>query len=356
MRAAAIIAQAICARPYPRIALAQRPNLHIIAVLARLHSINGYDIIHMASVKARLTAPAITRAMQIYQGDLAMIPIPETLPARCLHLCSLASGSKGNCIYVGCGDTHLLIDCGIPQRDIAAGLSRLSAQLPAPIAASDLSAILISHEHSDHIRSCVGLARRHSLPVYASAGTLAAINCKSPSRSIPDEGMRAISAGQDFYIGDIGITPFKTPHDATGSLGYRFDAGAASAAIATDIGRISDGWLSAIEGAQLVMLEANHDEDMLRMGSYPESLKRRILSDRGHLSNNACARAAVHLARTGTRVILLSHLSEENNTPKLAYDTVCDALLSEGICPGRDVYVGVLSQNHASDMFELECE
>ncbi|MGI6183660.1 MAG: MBL fold metallo-hydrolase [Candidatus Fimadaptatus sp.] len=310
----------------------------------------------MASVKARLNAFSATHALQIYQGDLAMIPIPEILPARRLRLCALASGSKGNCIYVGCGDTHLLIDCGITQRDIAAGLSSMSAHLPAPIAASNLSAILISHEHSDHIRSCAGLARRHLLPVYASAETLAAINSKSSGRGIPNEGMRAISAGQDFYIGDIGITPFKTPHDAACSLGYRLDAGAASVAIATDIGRISDRWLSAIEGAQLVMLEANHDEDMLRAGPYPDSLKRRILSDRGHLSNAACARAAVHLARTGTRVILLSHLSEQNNTPRLAYDTVCAALLSEGIRPGRDIYVGMLAQDHASDIFELECE
>ncbi len=287
-----------------------------------------------------------------------MIPIPQPYarPVRRLRLCALASGSKGNCIYVGCGDTHILIDCGIPQRDISAGLEHLSANSPIPIAPKDISAILISHEHSDHIKSCAGLARRHDLTVYGSAATLNAINLKSGARGIPVRNMRAILPGQDFYIGDINITPFKTPHDAACSVGYRVDVGAASIAVATDIGHISESWLGAIEGCQLVMLEANHDPDMLINGTYPESLKQRILSDRGHLSNDACARAAVRLVRSGTRVILLSHLSENNNTPRLAYDTVCAGLTKNGIVPGKDVYVGLLEQHHASDIFELECE
>ena len=168
--------------------------------------------------------------------------------------------------------------------------------------------------------------------------------------------MRAITPGQDFYIGDINVTPFKTPHDAVCSVGYRLDVGAASVAVATDIGHISDSWMRVIEGTQLVLLEANHDSNMLIYGDYPDNLKRRILSDRGHLSNDACAQAAAHLARTGTRVILLSHISENNNTPRLAYDTVANELCAEGIRPGKDIYLGLLEQNHASDIFELDCE
>lgn len=139
-------------------------------------------------------------------------------------------------------------------------------------------------------------------------------------------------------------------------MGYRLDVGAASVAIATDIGHISDSWMRVIEGTQLVLLEANHDSNMLIYGDYPDSLKRRILSDRGHLSNDACAQAAAHLARTGTRVILLSHLSENNNTPRLAYDTVANELCAEGIRPGKEIYLELLEQNHASDIFELDCE
>ena len=168
------------------------------------------------------------------------IPIPDIQPARRLRLCALASGSKGNCIYVGYGNTHILIDCGIAQRDIAAGLKRVSENSPAPVDPASISAILISHEHSDHIKSCAALSRRHDLPVYASAQTLNAINAKSSQRPIPERDMRAITPGQDFYIGDINVTPFKTPHDAVCSVGYRLDVGAASVAVATDIGHISD--------------------------------------------------------------------------------------------------------------------
>lgn len=290
---------------------------------------------------------------------MSMIPAisrTDSLPRHALRLCALASGSRGNCIYVGCGQTHLLIDCGIAQRSISAGLGRVGEWLGIPVEPGALSAVLISHEHSDHILSCAGLALRHDLPIYASAPTLSAI-CRRPrADAIPPRNLRAIEPGQDFYIGDIDITPFKTPHDAACSVGYRLDAGAASIAVATDIGKLSDSWLDAVEGAQLVMLEANHDEAMLRAGDYPEALKRRILSTRGHLSNATSAQAAVRLARSGTRVILLSHLSEHNNTPQLAYDTVCAALENAGILPGRDVFVGLLEQNHASDVFELACE
>lgn len=288
-----------------------------------------------------------------------MIPaIPcADAPARpALRLCALASGSRGNCIYAGCGGTHLLIDCGIAQRSVAAGLGRLADASGAPVRPDALSALLISHEHSDHILSCPGMSLRYDLPIYASAPTLEAIRARPRADAIPLRNLRAVEPGQDFFIGDINITPFKTPHDAACSVGYRLDAGAASAAVATDIGKLSDSWLDAIEGAQLVLLEANHDEAMLRAGDYPEALKRRILSPRGHLSNSASAQAAVRLARTGTRVILLSHLSEHNNTPQLAYDTVCAALEDAGILPGRDVFVGLLEQNHASDVFEIDCQ
>ena len=284
------------------------------------------------------------------------LPIPAPGPVRLMRLCALASGSKGNCIYVDCGETRLLIDCGITMSGIAAALKQLSAHSDAPVTPCDLSAILVTHEHSDHIKSCASMARRHDLPVYASAPTLSAINMKAGERGISMDHMRAIRGGEDFYIGDIDITPFDTPHDAAGPLGYRLDAGAASIAIATDIGVVSDRWMHAVEGAQLVLLEANHDEAMLRSGPYPAALKRRILSNRGHLSNMACARAAVQLARSGTRMILLSHLSENNNTPQLAYHAVCEELRGEGIRPGEDVYVGLLRQDQPSSVFELECE
>ncbi len=284
------------------------------------------------------------------------VPRACALDQRTLRLCALASGSRGNCIYVGCGDTHLLIDCGIAQRGIAAGLGRVGQRLGAQLGPEALSAVLVSHEHSDHILSLAGLALRHDLPIYASAPTLDAIRARPRADAIPVRNLRAIEPGQDFYIGDIDITPFRTPHDAACPVGYRLDAGEASVAVATDIGRLSDSWLDAVEGAQLVLLEANHDEAMLRAGDYPEALKRRILSARGHLSNELSARAAVRLARSGTRVILLSHLSEHNNTPRLAYDTVCAALEDAGMRPGRDVFVGLLEQNHASDVFELACQ
>lgn len=284
------------------------------------------------------------------------LPLADALAGRQLRLCALSSGSRGNCIYAGFGKTHILIDSGISMRATEAGLKRVSECTGAEIRLDYIDALLISHEHSDHIKSCMSLSRRYGIPVYASAPTLRAIIERAGDLSIPERNLRAIEPEADFYIGGINITPFSIPHDAAAPMGYRLDVGAASAAVATDIGHVSDKWLNTVLGCQLVMLEANHDEAMLLRGPYPAPLKRRILSSKGHLSNDACAQAAVRLANSGTRAILLSHISEHNNTPALAYSTVCKALISKGIAPGHDIYIGLLEQNHASDIFELDCE
>ena len=274
----------------------------------------------------------------------------------CLRVCAIASGSKGNCVYVGCGGTHLLVDCGIPLRDVYAGLRHVSERTGLDIKPEDIAGIFVTHEHSDHIKSCAAFCNKWGAKLYGSAPTLAAINAKAGARAVAGSQLRNVDAGTDLYTGDINITPFKTPHDAAYSLGYRFDCGAASFALATDIGHVNARWLGAVLGARIVMLEANHDVQLLRDGPYPETLKRRILSDRGHLSNDASAEAAVALTRAGAQCILLSHLSETNNLPRLAFDTVCEELQSDGFRPGEDVFVSVLSQYAPSDVFMLDTE
>ena len=229
----------------------------------------------------------------------------------------LASGSKGNSVYVELDGTRLLIDAGISAARITKGLQACG------IEPQELDAVLITHEHVDHVRGLKTLAKRYHLPILATRGTLAGID----GGAAFENDMRGIS--EAFTIGDVTVRPFSISHDAAEPCGYRIE-GSHCCTLATDLGVVTDTVQEAMEGADVLVLEANHDADLLRQGSYPWPLKRRILSHRGHLANADAAWALTRMKKH-PRKVYLAHLSEENNRPALACDTVQDILASRGV-------------------------
>lgn len=263
-----------------------------------------------------------------------------------LRFSPLFSGSSGNAIYVGCGDTHLLVDAGVSGTRVAKALESIG------VAPGALSAILVTHEHSDHIKGIGILSRKYDLPIYASSGTWSAMEDKIGA--ISSKNMRTFDAGTGFFLGSIEVLGFSTPHDAADPVGYAFESHGARFAIATDIGCVRDSWFKYVEGADAVLLESNYDPDMLQAGSYPYDLKKRILSRRGHLSNDDAGEAAARLVESGTRQIVLGHLSKENNFPELALQSTELALQSHGIVPQEDAGVRVALRDEITGLFGVQ--
>ena len=227
-----------------------------------------------------------------------------------------ASGSGGNCMLIRSAAANILIDAGISARKLSASLGRCGLSL------QDIGGVLITHEHSDHIYGLKPLVVRFGVPAYASKEAAVRIGCAVPELY----GMiNSIPVGERFSLCGLGITAFPTPHDAPGSVGYRIDDGSVFA-VATDMGCVTDAVRDGLRGADAVLIEANHDEDMLRYGPYPPMLKRRILSNEGHLSNACCAELARELASGGTGKIILGHLSRQNNSPEAALSAVARAI------------------------------
>ena len=234
-----------------------------------------------------------------------------------LQVSILASGSKGNSIYVELDGVRILVDAGISAARITKGLRTRGVD------PQSLNAVLVTHEHIDHVRGLKTLAKQYHLPILATRGTLAGID----GGTAFEDDMRSISGA--FTIGDVMVQPFAISHDAADPCGFRIE-GSHCCTVATDLGVVTDTVQEAMEGADVLVLEANHDADLLRRGSYPWPLKRRILSNRGHLANGEAAWALTRMKKQ-PRKVFLAHLSEENNRPALACDTVTDILASRGM-------------------------
>lgn len=235
-----------------------------------------------------------------------------------MRLCSIASGSSGNCIYVGSQNTHLLVDTGISGKRVELGLNMLD------LTSGDLDGIFITHEHSDHVRGLGVIARKYQVPVYATEGTIQAIVNTPGLGKFPDGIFHRIREDQPMNIKDLTIRPFTISHDAAQPVGYRITSqGGKSVGIATDMGVYNDYTVDCLTGLDALLLEANHDINMLQVGSYPYPLKRRILGDKGHLSNEAAGQLLCRLLHDHMKTVLLGHLSKENNYEALAYETVC---------------------------------
>ena len=231
-----------------------------------------------------------------------------------------ASGSSGNCLLLSSGDTHILIDAGISMRRVESALAQTGHTV------QDIGGVLITHEHSDHISGLSMLCKYHRLPVDAP-NTVA--NRLRGSFPLLEDCLRIAPVGEDYRVGQLSIRAFHTPHDTDESVGYRI-AGDGVFALATDMGCVTEEVRAGLLGADTVLIESNHDEEMLRYGPYPVHLKRRILSDHGHLSNDNCAALARELAESGTSRIILGHLSRENNTPERAMSASRQALVGLG--------------------------
>jgi phosphoribosyl 1,2-cyclic phosphodiesterase len=237
---------------------------------------------------------------------------------------TLASGSSGNAALFCGGGVHLLLDAGISCRRIATGLQALGLRL------EDLTAILVTHTHADHISGLQTLLKRSQVPILASEAAARDLAKRLP---ISGERLRTFSLGSSFSLGACTITPFATSHDAPGACGFRLDTADGSAGVLTDTGYVTQEAATVLPGVDLILLEANHDVETLESGPYPPYLKQRILGERGHLSNESAARFAVVLAQTGASHIVLAHLSRENNTPAMAQTAVETALSAAGLSP-----------------------
>lgn len=262
--------------------------------------------------------------------------------------CPLRSGSSGNALFVQAGRTRVLVDAGLSGRTTEALLCQIGAS------PDTLAAILVSHEHSDHIQGVGVLSRRYDVPVFATEGTWRAMEQKPGISGIALKNRRALSEDASFYIDDLGVTPFSIPHDAAEPVGFSLYFGGRKLCVATDLGHIEKRWLQALSGANLVLLESNHDHAMLSTSArYPATLKRRILGRTGHLSNDDCGKALLALAKEGLRHVILGHMSAETNTPELALQTVCEALLAEGIRPNDDIRVDLARRDRLGDVYHL---
>ena len=263
--------------------------------------------------------------------------------------CPLFSGSSGNSLFVGAGDTRILIDAGMPGRSIENALKEIGV-LP-----ETLNGIVVTHEHSDHVKGVGILSRKYHVPVYANERTWNAM-AKTVGEISPRD-RRFFENEEDFYIGSDGLAifPFSIPHDAADPVGYRIFYGGRSIASATDIGHMQKRILKMISGVDVLLLESNHDPDLVMQNPhYSLYLKQRILGTRGHLSNEASAEALLQLCGTGIRQVLLGHLSGENNTPELALSTVVDRLSRAGVAVNEEIDVGIAWRDRVSKKFEIE--
>lgn len=262
-----------------------------------------------------------------------------------VKFCSLYSGSSGNSIFLGVDGTRLLIDAGLSAKKIIEALVSIGED------PGKLSAVLISHEHSDHIKGAGILSRKFNIPIYANENTWEAMSPFIGPVSLVNR--LYFNTGTEFQIGGVCINTFSIPHDACEPVGYNFYAEDKKITVATDIGHINFDLLNCFEASDLLLLESNHDVEMLRIGPYPWHLKKRIAGERGHLSNEAAGKAIAYMAEKGTKRFLLGHLSRENNFPELAYQTVSNALFEKKMCIGTDVTLEVALRDRVGSVIEL---
>lgn len=265
-----------------------------------------------------------------------------------LKICSIASSSSGNCIYIGTDKTHLLIDAGISGKKIEQGLESLGIGL------SVLNGILITHEHSDHIKGLGVLERKQPISMYMTAGTMEELKGMAQVGAIPWERQHTVRNGEAFEIGDIRICPMAVSHDAAEPVAYRFESGGRRLAVITDLGYYNEDIVRSLGGLHTILLEANYDFGMLQTGSYPYPLKQRIHGLKGHLSNEDAGRLVYEIWNSDLHHVLLGHLSKENNMPLLAYETVrSELLLSDTPEALSTIKIEVLNREEISPLIQV---
>ena len=265
-----------------------------------------------------------------------------------MEFASIASGSSGNCLYTGNDDTHILIDAGISKKRIVEGLSSFGVD------PWDIDALLITHEHADHIKGLGVMARKYKIPIYATRGTLMEIKKIRSLGEIDPSLFREIRAGDDFQIKNLNIHSFSIPHDARDPVSYRVEDAHFRIGTATDLGYYDQTILDALRGCDVLYIEANHDIRMLETGPYPYQLKIRILGNYGHLSNESSGQMIGSLLHERLRQVVLGHLSKENNFPELALQAVKGELQTGFSDKGVMPEICVAPRDTALDIISLK--
>jgi len=255
-----------------------------------------------------------------------------------MRICVLGSGSSGNCTFVEHGSTRLLIDAGLLAKEIVERLTRIQVD------PSTLEAIFVSHEHHDHIQGAGALARKFKIPIYISPRALN----HAPS-ALQRVTHRPIVADIPLQLGAITITPFATPHDSVDPLAFALRTGCSRVCVVTDVGYLPEAVRERLQSADVLVIESNHDIEMLRTGPYPWHLKQRVMSNVGHLSNEALAFFFSEYFDGSGRRVMLTHLSRQNNHPQIAYVSAVRAL--DGKCKDPDVRLSL--QDEVSDILEI---
>jgi len=264
-----------------------------------------------------------------------------------MQFCTIASGSSGNSAFISTGGVKILVDAGLSGRAIEQALASHS------IHCSQLDAIFITHEHSDHIQGAGVLSRRYDLPIYMTRGTWDSAHRINSFGKISDKNRFVLTPDVPVALGDTEILPFRVDHDAGEPVGYTIRYQGRKIAIATDLGHTDANLAQHFSGAELILLESNHDLDMLQFGPYPAHLKRRIMSNSGHLSNVACGKFLTDIYTDATKHIFLAHLSQDNNRPILAYETVRNIMSVGQIDVGGAVNLYLADRYRPSAMIAL---
>ncbi len=266
---------------------------------------------------------------------------------RNMRFQSFASGSSGNCIYIGSDTTHLLLDVGISRKRTVAALNEIGLGL------RDIDGIFLTHEHTDHIGGLPMIAKQSDMPIYATRGTIRAIRSMPKFQDIDPERFIPVKADEKVIVKDLTVNPMTISHDAAEPVGYRVTYGTKKACVCTDLGCYNEYTAECLKDSDVLLLEANHDVNMLQVGPYPYPLKQRILSRLGHLSNRMSGELLCRVLNDHMKGIFLGHLSQENNYPELAFETVRLEIMQQGQYRADELPLGVAARKEASPLVEF---
>lgn len=264
-----------------------------------------------------------------------------------IEFTTLASGSNGNCVYIGTDNTKILIDAGLSGVKIENCLKDINVE------PDQLDAIFITHEHADHVDGVGVLSRRYNLPIYATEGTWS--NMPKKIGDIVSKNKKIVYADENIILNDLYLTPFAIPHDAKEPVCYSVNWNNIKISVATDIGHVTKNVIENIRHCDAIILESNHDITMLKNGAYPYPLKERILGKYGHLCNDISAKLLACVMNDKLKNVFLSHISRENNTPDLAYLTFKNTLEEFGIKVKKDVELHIAKEYGATELIRLDC-
>lgn len=261
-----------------------------------------------------------------------------------LNFCSLYSGSSGNSLFVQTENTRILIDAGVSSKKIEEGLKSIDVE------PSSIDAILVTHEHSDHIQGLGTFSKKFDTPIYANQETID--NMQNQILKISEKNIKKFKVADKFSIGDIDIKSFSIPHDAANPCGFNIFKENKKLSIATDIGHMDNKLIKNLEDSLFILLESNYDQEIIKYSRYPYSLKSRITGPLGHLSNDSAGKTISYLLKSGLKSAMLGHLSKENNFPELAYKTVADQLMEQNNF-NNSISLSVANRNSPGKLLEF---